>query len=119
MCERWVHDPYFQFFTGEEFFQHTFPHERSDLSHWRKRLGDKLELLLAESLRVAHGTGALRSKDLQRVTVDTTVQPKAITFPTDAQPNCCMRPFADSTVWRPGTASRCGNPIVASPRPPR
>jgi hypothetical protein len=29
-----------------------FPHERSDLSHWRKRLGDKLELLLAESLRV-------------------------------------------------------------------
>ena len=44
VCERWVHDPYFQFFTGEEFFQHVFPHERSDLSHWRKRLGDKLEL---------------------------------------------------------------------------
>ena len=45
--------PYFQFFTGKEFFQHAFPHERSDLSHWRKRLGDKLELLLADSLRVA------------------------------------------------------------------
>jgi transposase, IS5 family len=54
VCERWVQDPYFQFFTGEEFFQHAFPNERSDLSHWRKRLGDKLELLLAESLRVAH-----------------------------------------------------------------
>src|SRR6476660_4158810 len=40
VCERWVHDPYFQHFTGEEFFQHEFPHERSDLSHWRKRLGD-------------------------------------------------------------------------------
>ncbi len=49
VCERWVYDPYFQHFTGETFFQHTFPHERSDLSHWRKRLGDKLELLLAES----------------------------------------------------------------------
>ena len=85
VCERWVHDPYFQYFTGEEFFQHAFPHERSDLSHWRKRLGDKLERLLAESLRVAHGTGALRSNDLKRVTVDTTVQPKAITFPTDAK----------------------------------
>src|SRR5215218_9301742 len=85
VCERWVHDPYFQFFTGEEFFQHAFPHERSDLSHWRKRLGDRLELLLAESLRVAHGAGALRSQDLKRVTVDTTVQPKAITFPTDAK----------------------------------
>jgi len=85
VCERWVHDPYFQFFTGEEFFQHAFPHERSDLSHWRKRLGDKLELLLAESLRVAHEAGALRGQDLKRVTVDTTVQPKAITFPTDAK----------------------------------
>jgi IS5 family transposase len=85
VCERWVYDPYFQYFTGEEFFQHTFPHERSDLSHWRKRLGDRLELLLAESLRVAHDTGALRGKDLARVTVDTTVQPKAISFPTDAK----------------------------------
>ena len=85
VCERWVHDPYFQYFTGEEFFQHAFPHERSDLSHWRKRLGDKLELLLAESLRVAHGAGALRGNDLKRVTVDTTVQPKAIAFPTDAK----------------------------------
>jgi IS5 family transposase len=85
VCERWVYDPYFQHFTGEEFFQHTFPHERSGLSHWRKRLGGKLDLLLAESLRLAHETGALRTRDLKRVTVDTTVQPKAITFPTDAK----------------------------------
>ena len=85
VCERWVHDPYFQYFTGEEFFQHEFPHERSDLSHWRKRLGDRLELLLAESLRVAHASGALRTRDLARVTVDTTVQPKAIAFPTDVK----------------------------------
>ena len=85
VCERWVYDPYFQHFTGEEFFQHDFPHERSDLSHWRKRLGERLDLLLAESLRVAHASGALRTKDLTRVTVDTTVQPKNITFPTDAK----------------------------------
>src|ERR1700688_132401 len=85
VCQRWVYDPYFQHFTGEQFFQHEFPHERSDLSHWRKRLGDKLELLLAESLRVAHESGALRSEAFKRVTVDTTVQPKAISFPTDAK----------------------------------
>jgi len=85
VCERWIYDPYFQYFTGEEFFRHAFPHERSDLSHWRQRLGDKLELLLAESLRIAHQAGALRTKDLARVTVDTTVQPKAISFPTDAK----------------------------------
>lgn len=80
-----VHDPCFQFSTGEELFQHAFPHGRSDLGHWRKRLGDKLERLLAESLRVAHEVGALRSQDLKRVMVDTTVQPKAISFPTDAK----------------------------------
>src|SRR6201988_3386846 len=85
VCERWVYDPYFQHFTGEMFFQHAFPHERSDLSHWRKRLGSKLDLLLAERLRLAHAAGALRTRDLKRVTVDTTGQPKAITFPTDAK----------------------------------
>ena len=34
---------------------------------------------------MAHESGALRTKDLGRVTVDTTVQPKNITFPTDAK----------------------------------
>ncbi|MGY2932180.1 hypothetical protein ACVWZK_009395 [Bradyrhizobium sp. GM0.4] len=34
---------------------------------------------------MAHQAGALRTRDLERVTVDTTVQPKAITFPTDAK----------------------------------
>jgi IS5 family transposase len=80
-----VHDPYFQYFTGEEFFRHELPHERSGLSHWRKRIGGRLDALLAETLRVAHEAGALSKRDLARVTVDTTVQPKAVTFPTDAK----------------------------------
>ena len=85
VCERWVHDPYFQHFTGETFFQHALPHERSGLTHWRQRIGEKLELLLQESLRVAHDLGALKKSDLGRVTVDTTVQPKNVTHPTDAK----------------------------------
>ena len=85
VCERWVYDPCVQHFNGETFFQHTFPHERSNLSHWRKRLGERLDLLLAESLQVAHESGALSIKDLARVTVDTTMQPKNITFPTNAK----------------------------------
>lgn len=85
VCERWVHDPYFQRFTGETFFQHELPHERSGLSHWRKRIGSKLERLLAESLRIAHEVGALKTDDLARITVDTTVQPKNVTHPTDAK----------------------------------
>jgi IS5 family transposase len=83
--ERWVQDPYFQYFTGEEFFQHELVHERSGMSHWRNRIGDKLDILLQESLRIAHDTGALKKRDLTRVTVDTTVQPKNVTFPTDAK----------------------------------
>jgi transposase, IS5 family len=85
VCARWVENPYFQYFTGEAFFRHRFPHERSGLTHWRQRIGDRLELLLAESLRVAHDTGALRKDDLARITVDTTVQPKNVTHPTDAK----------------------------------
>ncbi len=83
--DRWVHDPYFQYFTGEEFFQHALAHERSGMSHWRKRIGDHLDILLQESLRIAHDTGALKTRDLARITVDTTVQPKNVTFPTDAK----------------------------------
>src|SRR4029077_2826656 len=41
--------------------------------------------LLQESLSVAHRTGAIESKDLERVVVDTTVQEKAIAHPTDAR----------------------------------
>lgn len=82
---RWSRDPYYQYFTGELYFQHHVPHERSGLSHWRNRLGpDLLDHLLQESLRVAHQSGALRGSDMEAVTVDTTVQEKAIRFPTDA-----------------------------------
>ena len=83
--DRWVDDPYFQYFTGEEFFQHELGHERSGMSHWRKRIGGKLDILLAESLRIAHEAGALKKSDLARVTIDTTVQPKNVAFPTDAR----------------------------------
>jgi IS5 family transposase len=85
VCERWVENPYYQYFTGEEFFQHRFPHERSGLSHWRERIGNRLEVLLQESLRVAHEAGALKTDDLARISVDTTVQPKNVTHPTDAK----------------------------------
>jgi len=113
VCDRWVHDPYFQYFTGEEFFQHDFPHERSDLSHWRQGLGDKLELLLAESLWVAHANGALRSEDLARVTIDTTVQPKNITFPTDAK----LLHAATKGLARPGPpAWGSATPVLSAHR---
>jgi len=68
---------------------------------------------LAESLRVAHESGALRTKDLARVTVDTTVQPKNITFPTDAK--LLHRRSRASTAWPGSKGCGCGNPTCASP----
>ena len=86
LCERWVENPYFQYFCGEEFFQHRLIFDRSSLTRWRQRMGEeKLLALLQESLAVAARTKALKPSDLSRVVVDTTVQPKAAMFPTDAK----------------------------------
>jgi IS5 family transposase len=81
-----VENPYYQFFCGELSFCHRLPFDRSSLTHWRQRLGEEeLVALLQESLSVAHKTGALSTRDLERVVVDTTVQPKAVAHPTDAR----------------------------------
>jgi transposase, IS5 family len=86
LCERWVENPYFQFFCGEEFFQHRLVFDRSSLTRWRQRMGeDKLMTLLQESLAAAARTKALKPSDLACAVVDTTVQPKAVMFPTDAK----------------------------------
>lgn len=79
LCQRWIENPYFQFFCGEEFFQRRLPFDRSSLTRWRQRMGEaKLAVLIQESLAVATRTEALKPKDLARVVVDTTVQPKAV-----------------------------------------
>jgi len=86
LCARWVENPYYQYFCGELSFCHEPPFDRSSLTRWRQRLGEEqLAALLQESLAVAHKTGAIESKDLERVAVDTTVQPKAVAHPTDAR----------------------------------
>ncbi len=86
VCDRWVENPYYQHFCGEIYFCHEAPFDRSSMTRWRQRLGeDKLIELIKESLSVAERTGALRIEDVKRVSVDTTVQPKNITFPTDAK----------------------------------
>jgi IS5 family transposase len=86
LCARWIENPYFQFFCGELSFCHEAPFDRSSLTRWRQRLGEEqLVALIQESLSVAHKTGAIATKDLERVVVDTTVQPKAIAHPSDAR----------------------------------
>src|SRR5918995_1015896 len=86
LCERWVENPYYQYFCGEEFFQHRLVFDRSSLTRWRNRMGEeRLAALIQESLSVATRTKAIKPSELSRVIVDTTVQPKNVTFPTDAK----------------------------------
>jgi IS5 family transposase len=86
LCEHWIENPYYQLFCGEEFFQHKLAFDRSSMTRWGQRMGeDKLIALIQESLNVATRTGAARPADFSKVIVDTTVQPKAVAFPTDAK----------------------------------
>src|ERR1700704_2594335 len=86
LSELWIENPYYQYFCGEEFFQHRLPLDRSSMTHWRNRMGEeRLQALLQESLAVATRSGAMKPGDLARVIVDTTVQPKNVTFPTNAK----------------------------------
>jgi transposase, IS5 family len=86
VCARYLDSPYVQLFCGETHFQHRLPLERSSMTRWRQRIGpERMEELLAESLAAAQRGGAVDEKHLRRVTIDTTVQPKAVTHPTDSK----------------------------------
>lgn len=83
---RWVENPYWQFFCGLNYMQHELPIDPSSLSRWRKRVGaERLEKLLEATIHTALAMRALRPQELTKVNVDTTVQEKAIAFPTDAR----------------------------------
>ena len=84
VCAAWVENPYFQAFCGERFFQHRLPLDRSSMTRWRNRIGaERLETLLADTLAIACDSGAVKPRAMERVTIDTTVQTKAIAYPTD------------------------------------
>lgn len=86
LVEMFVENAYWQYFCGFEYFQHKFPCDPTSLVRWRKRLGEEgCKKLLEETLRIAHGEKLLKPSHLTEVIVDTTVQEKNITHPTDAK----------------------------------
>jgi transposase, IS5 family len=86
LCDRWIETPYYQLFCGEEFFRHKLPFDRSSMTRWRQRMGEeKLVALIQESLATATRTGAAKPSDFSKLIIDTTVQPKAVAYPTDAR----------------------------------
>jgi hypothetical protein len=59
LCDRWIENPYFQFFCGEEFFQHRLPFDRSSLTRW---------FPLHNSQWMIRRQSASRRKSVRRVT---------------------------------------------------
>lgn len=81
VVEQWAENNYYQYFCGELNFVPTVPCEASELVHFRHRIGEAgIELILRESIRI-NG----RDAEEQDVSVDTTVQEKNVTYPTDAK----------------------------------
>jgi Transposase DDE domain./Transposase domain (DUF772). len=78
---RWTENPYFQYFSGFEHFQWEFPCNPSDLVHFRNRIGKEgIERIFRMSVE-------LQGKDgkQDKLCIDTTVQEKNITYPTDTK----------------------------------
>ena len=81
VMDEWVSNPYFQYFCGEVMFQWEFPCDPSDLVHFRHRISESgVEKIFAVSILV-HGEKVLS----EAVSIDTTAQPKNITYPTDTK----------------------------------
>jgi IS5 family transposase len=82
----WLENPYWQYFTGEDYLQTELPIDPSSLTRWRKRIGEEgVETLLAVTIEAARAAGLIKKASLNRVIVDTTVMPKAIAYPTDSR----------------------------------
>lgn len=79
MVEQWAENAYYQYFSGAVFFTPGPPCEASELVHFRNRIGaEGIELILKESIRI-NGKDGREDK----ASVDTTVQEKNISYPTD------------------------------------
>lgn len=78
---RWIENPYWQYFTGEQYFQNVQPFDPSEFVHFRKRMGQEgMEKIMSYTIKIHHG-----AKVEKEVQIDSTVQPKNITFPTDSK----------------------------------
>ena len=86
VIQRWVENPYWQYFCGYEYMQHQFPIHPTSMVKWRGRVGaDRMEIMLKETLSTAIREKQIKQKDASKIIVDTTVQEKAIAHPTDAR----------------------------------
>ena len=82
----WVENPYWQHFCGEQYFCFDAPIDPSLMTGFRKRIGDVgCEFILGLTVQAGLATKTVAKSSLGVVNVDTTVQDKAVAFPTDAR----------------------------------
>ena len=82
----WVENPYWQYFCGETYFQHRTPIDPSSLTRFRQRIGETgCARILQVTVVAGMQSRTVKSADFKRVTVDTTVQEKAVSYPTDSK----------------------------------
>jgi IS5 family transposase len=82
VVERWAQDVYFQYFSGEEYFEARKPCDPTQIGRFRTAIGEAgLAEILARTVNTAVALNAITPKELERVIVDTTVQEKAIAVP--------------------------------------
>lgn len=82
VLDRWVENPYWQYFCGEVYFQHNSPFDRTELIKFRKRIGEKGA---EEILKLTVQLFSKKEVQEKEVLIDTTVQEKNITYPTDVK----------------------------------
>lgn len=83
---RWVENPYWQHFSGRQFFEHEMPLDPSSMTRWRKRLGESgAEAMLKATIETGVVMKVITPAQTSHVNVDTTVQTKAIRHPTDSR----------------------------------
>ncbi len=86
IVRKFVENPYYQYFCGNEYFEHDLPIDSSSMTRFRRRMGNQtIEELFKETVKTAESINQLKVKDFEQLNVDTTVQEKAISFPTDAR----------------------------------
>jgi len=87
VVERFLENPYWQYFAGLTYFTHQLPINPSSMTRWRQRIGNAgVDDLLTGILSAAVDSGTLKQSSLKRVNIDTTVQEKAISYPTRQRP---------------------------------
>ena len=86
VCARYAESPVWQYFCGQEYFEHCQPCDPTKLVQFRKQLSEAgAEEMLAKTIEAAVTMKAVRVADLEQVIVDTTVMEKAIAYPTDSR----------------------------------